>query len=106
MLVAVPVTVFYRYNREKLSIYWREGLTNKVLEQYYSNRTFYVLETLRDLDNPDQRIADDIRAFTKTSLAFFITIFTSVVDLLSFSAILYQIYPGLFLAIIAYAAVG
>ena len=68
--------------------------------------TFYVLETLRDIDNPDQRIADDIRAFTKTSLGFFITLFTSVVDLFSFSAILYQIYPGLFVAIIVYAVVG
>ena len=106
LLIAVPVVVFYRYNREKLSIYWRDGLTKKVLEQYYSNRTFYVLETLRDIDNPDQRIADDIRAFTKTSLGFFITLFTSVVDLFSFSAILYQIYPGLFVAIIVYAVVG
>jgi putative ATP-binding cassette transporter len=60
LVVAVPVTVFYRYNREKLSLYWREGMTKKVMEQYYSNRTFYVLETLRDIDNPDQRIADDV----------------------------------------------
>ena len=31
---------------------------------------------------------------------------TSIIDLFSFSAILYQIYPGLFLAIIGYAGVG
>ena len=37
---------------------------------------------------------------------FFITLFTSVIDLFSFSAILFQIYPGLFAAIIAYAGVG
>ena len=30
LLIAVPVSVFYRYNREKLSIYWRDGLTKKV----------------------------------------------------------------------------
>ena len=61
---------------------------------------------LRDIDNPDQRISDDVRAFTETSLKFFITIFTSIVDLVSFSAILFQIYPGLFVAIILYALAG
>ena len=106
LVVAVPVSVYYRYNREKLSLYWREGLTKRVLEQYYSNRTFYIIETLRDIDNPDQRISDDVNAFTKTSLAFFITLFTSVVDLFSFSSILFEIYPGLFLAIILYAFIG
>jgi len=108
LLLAVPVTVAYRFYREKLSLYWREALTKRVLNQYYSNKTFYILETLRDeaLDNPDQRIAEDIRAFTRTSLDFFITIFTSLIDLFAFSAILFQIYPGLFVAIIVYAGVG
>jgi len=108
LVLAVPVAVFYRYTREKLSLYWREALTSKVLEKYYSNRTFYTLETLRDdeVDNPDQRIAEDIRAFTKTSLDFLITVVTSVIDLASFSSILFQIYPGLFAAIIAYAGIG
>lgn len=108
LLLAVPVTVAYRFYREKLSLYWREALTTRVLQQYYSNKTFYILETLRDeaLDNPDQRIAEDIRAFTRTSLDFFITIFTSLIDLFAFSAILFQIYPGLFVAIVAYAGIG
>ena len=106
LLVAVPVSVYYRFLREKLSLYWREALTTRVLEQYYGNRTYFVIETLRDIDNPDQRIADDIRQFTRTSLDFFITLFTSLIDLLSFSAILFQIYPGLFAAIVLYAGAG
>jgi len=106
LLIAVPITVYYRYLREKLSLYWREALTAKVLENYYTNNTFFILETLRDLDNPDQRISEDIRRFTQTSLDFFITLFTSLIDLLSFSAILFSIYPGLFAAIVVYAGAG
>lgn len=106
LLIAIPVAVYYRFLREKLSLYWREALTARVLELYFKDRRFYELETLQDIDNPDQRIADDVRAFTRTSLDFFITLFTSVIDLFSFSAILFQIYPGLFVAIIAYAGVG
>lgn len=106
LLFAVPVSVYYRFIREKLSIYWREALTAKVLDKYYSNRTFYIIETLKEVDNPDQRITEDIRHFTRTSLDLFVTIVATIIDLFSFSAILYQIYPGLFAAIIAYAGVG
>ena len=106
LLVAVPVTVYYRFVREKLSIYWREALTVKVLDDYYASRTFYQVESLREIDNPDQRIAEDVRSFTRTSLDFLITLLTSVIDLVSFSAILFDIYPPLFGAIIVYAGVG
>jgi ABC-type uncharacterized transport system fused permease/ATPase subunit len=106
LIIAVPITVLYRFTREKLSLYWREALTKKVLDKYYANRTFYVMETLKNIDNPDQRISEDIRHFTKTSLDFLITLLTAIIDLISFSAILFQIFPGLFVAIIAYAGVG
>ena len=106
LLIAVPVSVSYRFFREKLSLYWREALTGRILERYYSQRNYYVIECMKEVDNPDQRITEDVRAFTRTSLDFFISIFTAVIDLLSFSAILYQIFPGLFFAIIAYAGAG
>ena len=68
--------------------------------------SYYILEAKKEIDNPDQRIAEDVRAFTQTSLSFSITLLTSVIDLLSFSAILYSIYPALFGAIILYAGFG
>ena len=66
------------------------------------------MESLRDpaFDNPDQRITEDIRAFTRTSLDFFISLLASLIDLLSFSAVLFQIYPLLFAAIVLYAGAG
>ena len=106
LVIAVPVTVYYRFLREKLALYWREALTTRVLKKYYANRTFYVLETMHNIDNPDQRISEDISSFTRTSLSFLITLLTSAIDLFSFSAILYQINPSLFLAIILYAGIG
>eukprot|EP01031_Cornospumella_fuschlensis_P031612 gene31612-38204_t len=106
LAIALPLNVYYRFILERLSLSWREGLTANALELYYSNRTFYQIETLKDVDNPDQRIAEDIRRFTSTSLDFFLTIFTSVIDLLSFSAILFQINAGLFGAVVVYSGIG
>ncbi len=40
------------------------------------------------IDNPDQRITEDVRTFTAFSLQLFITVVTSIIDLVSFSLIL------------------
>jgi ABC-type uncharacterized transport system fused permease/ATPase subunit len=58
------------------------------------------------IDNPDQRITEDVRTFTAFSLQLFITLATSIIDLVSFSLILYSIQPQLFATIIIYAAFG
>ncbi|CBJ27203.1 putative ABC transporter Nda [Ectocarpus siliculosus] len=106
LIAGVPVTVFYRFEREKLALAWREWMTKRVMEIYYSGQTYYALEASKEIDNPDQRIAEDVRAFTQVSLEFLITVLTSCIDLASFSTILYSIYPQLFIAIIGYASVG
>ena len=39
----------YNYWRSTLSLKWREALTKQLIDKYYSNRTFYVLETTREI---------------------------------------------------------
>ena len=81
-------------------------MTDRTLQLYSSNRVYYALERGGEVDNPDQRIAEDVRSFTAFSLQLFITIVTSIIDLVSFSFILYSIQPSLFIAIILYASFG
>jgi len=106
LAVATPLTVLYKFQRQRLALNWREWMTTELTRQYYSDRAFYKLEIDREIDNPDQRITEDVTAFTKVSLDFFITLTTSVINLISFSGILYSIYPALFYAIFAYAGFG
>jgi len=106
LAVGAPVSAYYRFQREKLAIEWREWMTDRTFQLYTSNRVYYALERGRDIDNPDQRIAEDVRSFTTFSLELIITILTSIIDLFSFSAILFSIQPQLFWVIIIYAAFG
>lgn len=106
LAVGAPVSVYYRYQREKLAIEWREWMTDRTFQLYTSNRVYYALERGREIDNPDQRIAEDVRSFTSFSLELIITVLTAIIDLFSFSAILYSIQPQLFGVIILYAAFG
>jgi ABC-type uncharacterized transport system fused permease/ATPase subunit len=106
LVIFVPVAVLYHFLRLRLALYWRKELTARVLDKYYANRTYYVIECCKDIDNPDQRISEDLREFTSTSLDFFFILFKAVINLLSFSVVLYHIYPLLFIAIVLYAFMG
>lgn len=106
LCVIVPITVLYNYLRLKLALYWRKELTARVMDKYYANRMYYIIECRREIDNPDQRISEDLTEFTSTSLDFFFIVFDAIINLLSFSAVLFQIYPQLFVAIILYAFMG
>ena len=75
---------------------------------------YYAIEALKEepgdegriLDNPDQRITEDVSSFATTSLLLAVAVLRATIDLAAFSAILYSIYPQLFAVIIIYASVG
>jgi putative ATP-binding cassette transporter len=108
LLVLVPINVLYRYQRQRLAIFWREWMTERTLELYYSNRVYYKLERShsKSMDNVDQRIQEDVRSFTVFSLSFFLILLNSFLDLVAFSVILFSIRPELFAAIVLFAFLG
>ena len=106
LLAGVPISVSYKYYRDKLALQWRNWLSQRVLDMFQADRSYYLLEARKEVDNPDQRVAEDVRSFTTVSLSFSITLLKSAVDLASFSTILLSIYPQLFGAIILYAGFG
>ncbi|MEW5304061.1 MAG: hypothetical protein WDW36_006696 [Sanguina aurantia] len=105
-VIGIPFFVFRSYFQSKLALEWREWTTEQFLKQYLSNRTFYQLQSAGSVDNPDQRVSSDIRGFTDTAINLSLTLLNAVLDLVSFSGILYSIYPPLFAALIAYSITG
>ena len=104
LVIGAPVATLYKYQREQLKVHWREWMTTRSFQLYSDNQVYYKLE--KDIDNPDQRMTDDVRSFVGYSLELFISVLTSVIDLCSFSLILWSIYPQLFIAIVLYAFFG
>ena len=64
LLAAAPVYALYYYVRDTLSLRWRRWLTEHFMQRYFQQRAYYRLNTVAGLDNPDQRMAEDINAFT------------------------------------------
>jgi len=69
------VSVTARFAEERLGLLWREFLTRRAVRLYLADGSYYRLDTGHQLTNPDQRIAEDIKAFTATTLSYLLMIF-------------------------------
>ena len=105
-IIAIPVSVFYSFVRKLLGVNWRLWLTDHLLGRYFQHRAYYRINDAKAIDNPDQRISQDISSFTVTSLGFLSIIFFSLVQLVSFIGILWSISVTLVLVLAGYAAIG
>jgi len=94
------------YTKETLSLRWRSWMTKYYLQRYLKDQTFYKIQSQSIIDNPDQRLVDDLSSFTGTALSFSLTLVNATIDLISFSNILFTIYPPLFLVLLLYSFGG
>ncbi len=104
--VAVPVYAFYYYMRDAFSNHWRRWLTHRFLDGYLSERKYYEIGNGRDIDNPDQRISEDINTFTGRSTHFLLIFLGSLMQLVAFSAVLWSISHTLVAFLAVYALLG
>ncbi|CAE7655211.1 unnamed protein product [Symbiodinium pilosum] len=109
LVVAVPTIAFYRFVRLSLANAWRQNLSIMILDEYFAHRAYYLLDsnsTSTKIDNPDQRVSEDIDAFTSETLGFLLDILGSFSNLLSFAAILWTTSADLTYALVVYAVLG
>jgi|JI9StandDraft_1071089.scaffolds.fasta_scaffold01628_4 vitamin B12/bleomycin/antimicrobial peptide transport system ATP-binding/permease protein len=105
-IMGTPMVGTYQYIQDKLGLHWREWLTHKFLKKYFAYRAYYEINLDDKIDNPDQRISEDIKAFTKTSLDFLLIILGATIDIVCFTAILWSISPTLSIFLVFYAVTG
>src|SRR5512134_1300212 len=84
--------VYQLYLQQWLTIRWRNWLTNRYLARWLAQGTHYRMRLKGDqADNPDQRIADDVRDFVDNTLNIGIALLGSIVTLVSFVVILWTL---------------
>lgn len=107
MCVYVPLFAGFNYVSSLLGLSWRRWLTHHFLEKYFQNRAYYEIGSFHtNIDNPDQRIAEDIRAFTQYSMGIFIIVLFAGFQVVAFSQVLWTISPTLVVFLLLYAVIG
>ena len=103
---AVPIYAFYYYMRDAFANQWRRWLTGRFLDGYLQDRKYYELGSSDEIDNPDQRISEDINTFTGRSIHFLLIFLGSMMQLVAFSTVLWSISHLLVGVLAVYALVG
>jgi putative ATP-binding cassette transporter len=86
------IVVYQNYLNLWLQIRWRRWMTQAYLRQWLNTANHYRMQLIGDAaDNPDQRIAEDLRMFVQQTLSIGIGILNSVVTLCSFIFILWNL---------------
>lgn len=108
VLVAyAPLLAAYNYLQKWLGLEWRRWLTTNLVGRYFAERAYYRLHQIEaDIDNPDQRVAEDAKNFTQESLALVLMLAVSALQVVAFSSVLWGISPMLVGFLTLYAIVG
>jgi vitamin B12/bleomycin/antimicrobial peptide transport system ATP-binding/permease protein len=93
-VVFVVLAVYSLWLQQWLQMHWRRWLTTHLIDEWMSDRAYYRISLTADpdspgTDNPDQRIADDLRDYTADTLALGLDLISNVVSLVSYVAVLW-----------------
>jgi putative ATP-binding cassette transporter len=99
--VYVAVAILYSYVTKWLQIRWRRWLTERFIGRWTADRAYYRMSLMKDpagfgsdhawTDNPDQRIAEDLRDFVSNTTELSVSLVGNVVTIVSFVGILWRL---------------
>ncbi|MFL9875844.1 ABC transporter ATP-binding protein/permease [Paraburkholderia megapolitana] len=85
----IGVNVAVNFINLALGINWRSWLTKRFLQRWMNGKAFYWIEQEQSVDNPDQRITEDIDQFVTASLTLSLGLFGTVTQLVVFTKVLW-----------------
>jgi putative ATP-binding cassette transporter len=100
------LTGLSKFVREKMALDWYEWLNNYMLQKYFSNRAYYKINFDSNIENPDQRLTQEIKPIAKTTLSFFATCVEKILEMIVFFVILWQISKTIGVVLIIYTTIG
>jgi putative ATP-binding cassette transporter len=106
-LVCVTLLVgFSKFVRKQIALDWYQWLNNHILEKYLSNRAYYKINFKSDIDNPDQRISQEIEPLIRNALTFSATFLEKVLEMATFLVILWSLSQFVAVVLVVYTIIG
>jgi putative ATP-binding cassette transporter len=90
--IAITISVVSYWVRKILEIRWRTWITKYYIDSWLNKHAYYKTRFIKDsVDNPDQRISEDLNSFLVTVLDLTLGFISNIVTLFSFVFILYTL---------------
>ena len=87
---SVTAALISYYLNQRFSINWIEWLNTELLEKWMNKRAYYKSQYMsNNLDNPDQRIQQDVQSYVKTTLSLSTGVIDAVTSMISYTILLW-----------------
>src|SRR5579864_4427427 len=103
ILLYLAVAVLRVYLDQTLQLRWRRWLTDQYVTRWLADRAFYRMRFSGRVDNPDQRISEDVRLFIERTMLLGLGLLNSLANLASFAALLWYLSGSITLPIGSFA---
>jgi len=101
-----PILAFSEYLRKILALDWYKWLTNYILDKYFQNRSYYKINFQPEIENPDQRISQEIEPIPSMTLEIAIILIAKIIEIIAFLGIIWSISQLAAFIVIAYSILG
>ncbi len=105
-VLLTPLIVFSEALRKKLALDWHKSLTNYTLDKYLNKRTYYQINFQAEIDNPDQRISQEIEQIPNIALELLFILLEKIAVIITFILILWSISKLTVFVLIIYSIIG
>ncbi|WP_443193777.1 ABC transporter ATP-binding protein/permease [Nostoc sp. UHCC 0926] len=102
----VLLVTLLRYVRKKIILDWYKWLNLHVLEKYLSNQAYYKINFKSDIDNPDQRLSQEIEPITSIGLRFSSSLLEKSLEMVSALIILWIVSSQIAIYLVIYTILG
>jgi putative ATP-binding cassette transporter len=109
IVVLVCVTLlagFSKFVRKQIALDWYKWLNDNILNKYLRNRAYYKINFQTDIDNPDQRLSQEIEPVTTSALNFSATFLEKILEMATFLIIVWTISQNIALILLGYTIIG
>ncbi len=106
LIAATPIIIYYQFLRTKLSLVWRRWLSQHLISKYFANRAYYKISFDPSIDNPDERLTQDVETFCNSAVGLSIAVLDAVITVITFVGVLWTISVPLTFVVVLYSLFG
>ncbi|TBR57069.1 ABC transporter [Westiellopsis prolifica IICB1] len=106
LLLVTVLVGFSKFVRKQIALDWYQWLNNKILSKYLNSRAYYKINFKSNIDNPDQRLSQEIEPISRNALSFSATLLEKILEMTAFLIILWSISQSVALILVTYTVIG
>ncbi len=106
LAIYTPIVGISQYLKAKIAADWYQFLNGYILDKYFQNRAYYQIFFQSNIENPDQRISQEIGPIPKISINILFTFVEKIIEIITFTGVIWAISKPVAVFVIFYGILG